>query len=304
VPDEASSAARDLPPLGIPRRMRVFLLSMKPAITRRFYLAILLVAAAACACAHHGPASSASATAPAAGEIKVEVTSVGIDRDTGAHYVLLEDRAQSRGLPILIGDNEAEAILLELHGLKPPRPMTQDLLRSVIEQTGNHVDAIVISDLHDEVYYAKILLDGGHHSIDSRPSDAIALAMGTNAPIYVNQKLLEPASELQMGKVVRFPRSEHGFGITVQDVTPNLAAYFGVAPGTAVLVSEADSGARRAGVQRGDLVTQIDGKPVSGLDDFDSHVAMVKAGEQVTLTVKRADGEHSIVVKPQDSADN
>ena len=277
---------------------------MKVAITRRLYLAILLVAAAACACARHGPASSSAMAASGAGEVKVEVTSVGIDRDTGAHYVLLEDGTQSRGLPILIGDNEAESILLELHGLKPPRPLTQDLLRSVIEQTGNRVDRIVISDLHDEVYYAKIMLEGGHHAIDSRPSDAIALAMGTNAPIYVNEKLLEPSSELQMGKVARFPRSEHGFGITVQDVTPNLARYFGVTPGSGVLVSEVDANAKRAGVQRGDLVTGINGKPVAGLDDFDSHVAMVKAGQQVALTVRRADGEHSLTLKPQDSAQN
>ncbi len=277
---------------------------MKAAITRQFYLAILLVAAAACACARHGSTSSATAPASSAGEVKVEVTSVGIDRDTGAHYVLLEDGTQSRGLPILIGDNEAETILLELHGLKPPRPLTQDLLRSVIEQTGNHVDRIVIADLHDEVYYAKILLDDGRHAIDSRPSDAIALAMGTNAPIYVNEKLLAPASELQMGKVARFPKSEHGFGITVQEVTPNLAAYFGVAPRTGVLVSEVDADAKRAGVLRGDLVTKIDGKPVASLDDFDSQVAMVKAGEQATLTIRRADGEHSVTLKPQDSAQN
>src|SRR5208282_2605697 len=75
----------------------------------------------------------------------------------------------------------------------PERPLTHDLVRSIIGQTGNRVDRIVIGDMRNEVYYATIYMDGGRYTIDSRPSDAIALAMGMNAPIYVNDKLFESA---------------------------------------------------------------------------------------------------------------
>ena len=87
---------------------------------------------------------------------------------------------------MMIGESEATAILLALHGVKPERPFTNDLVRSIIGQTGNRVDRVVIGDMRDETYYATIYMDGGRYSIDSRPSDAIALAMGMNAPIYVN----------------------------------------------------------------------------------------------------------------------
>ncbi len=272
---------------------------MRAAVARRSYLSILLIAAAACACAHHGASPETTAGEPAPSGVKVQVTGVGIDRDSGAHYVLLEDNSQSRGLPILIGDNEAEAIMLELHGLKSPRPLTYDLLRSVIAETGNHVDRVEISDLHDEVYLARIFLDHGRHSIDSRPSDAIALAMGTNAPIYVNDKLLVSSADLALG-AEHFPKSEHGFGLTVQDLTPELAAYFKVPPKSALLVAEVDGEVKQAGVGPGDLLTKIDGAPVRGLDDFDQQAAMVRNGATVTLTIRRGAIEKSVAVNLRD----
>ena len=126
-------------------------------------------------------------------EVRVQVARVGFDNETGSNYVLLLDESDSRVLPIMIGESEATAILLALHGIKPERPLTHDLVRSIIGQTGNRVDRIEIADLRDEIYYATIYMDGGRYTIDSRPSDAIALAMNMNAPIYVNTKLFESA---------------------------------------------------------------------------------------------------------------
>ncbi len=101
----------------------------------------------ACACGGSPARSSATQTSGGeSGEVRVHVTSVGFDRATGAHYVMLHDDGQARELPIMIGDNEAQAILLALHNIKPDRPLTQDLLRSVIEETGNRLDRILISD--------------------------------------------------------------------------------------------------------------------------------------------------------------
>jgi bifunctional DNase/RNase len=266
---------------------------MTLTIARRIYLPLLLVAASACACAHHGPTTSANGT-----EVRVEVTNVGLDRDTGAHFVLLQDHELDRGLPILIGANEAETIILEMHGLKPPRPLTQDLMRSIIEQTGNHVDRVVISEMRDEVYFAKIVLDGGRHDVDSRPSDAIALAMSTHAPIYVSEKLLEPTSSFEVDAPARFPRSQRALGITVQELTPTLASYFEVTPKSAVLIADVSREAKRAGLQHGDLITSIDGNSIGGLADFDRQVAALKDSKPVTLTIKRDGAQKSITIRP------
>jgi bifunctional DNase/RNase len=274
---------------------------MTPPFARRLCLPLVLIAAAACACTRHGTVSGSAQYALTAGEIKVEVAKVGVDRDTGAHFVLLEDHDKDRGLPILVGDGEAAQIMLEMHGLKSPRPLTQDLLRSALQQTGNHVDKVVISDLRDEVYYAKIVLDHGKHNLDSRPSDAIALAVGTQAPIYVSERLLQPSTELKMGARDRVPKSARAFGITVQELTPALATYFEVEPKGAVLVDEVGADAKGAGVKRGDLLIGIDGNGVAGLADFDRQVAALKGGVPVILKIKRGPAEKSITVQPDET---
>ena len=270
---------------------------MNPIAARRIWLPFLLIMMAACACARNGVTSSAS-NSPA-GEVKVEVASIGLDHDSGEHYVLLEDRSAERGVPILIGGNEAEAITLEMRGLRPPRPLTQDLLRNLIEQTGNHVDRVVIGEMSDDIYRATIVLDGGRHQLDSRPSDAIALALGTHAPIYVNEKLLTASSDLGIS-VARSARveSQRGLGIAVQELTPTLAKYFEVQPRSAVLVDEVGANAARAGIRRGDLLTQIDGKAVADVADFDREVATLKAGQPLVLKVRRDATEQSITLNP------
>ncbi len=276
---------------------------MKAAQAQRVFFPILLIAAAACACTHHGQAETGTAAA-GPHEVKVQVTSVGVDRDSGTHYVLLEDQSQQRALPIMIGDNEAQAMMLELHGLQAPRPLTHDLLRSVIEGTGNHVDRVVISDMRDDVFYAKIFLDHGKEPIDSRPSDAIALAMGTNAPIYVNDRLLGPRDAVRMGASALFPRSVRAAGVRVQELTREIALYFNVPPQSAVLVADTDPDAKRAGIHPGDLITKVDGKPVKVLDDFDHQIDEHKDGAPVIFTVKRGQSEQDISVTAEDSHRN
>ena len=100
-------------------------------------------------------------------------------------------------LQILIGDEEARTIMFEMHGIRPDRPLTHDLLRDLIEQTGNHVDRVVITSVHNQIYYADIYLDRAGLRLDSRPSDAIALAMGMGAPIFVANGLFQPATAFQ-----------------------------------------------------------------------------------------------------------
>lgn len=113
----------------------------------------------------------------------------------GAYALILSEVEGSRRLPIIIGTFEAQAIALELEHIKPPRPMTHDLLRNVIQSFDCSVKHIFINDLRESTYYAEIVyeFEGRDIKIDARPSDAIALAIRFNAPIFVSQEVLTEA---------------------------------------------------------------------------------------------------------------
>jgi uncharacterized protein len=270
---------------------------MKAVGGRHLWMLLLAAVVAACSCSRSPSSSSASAKI-SPNDVRVQVARVGFDDQTGSNYVLLIDKTESRVLPIMIGESEATAILLALHGVKPERPLTHDLVRSIIGQTGNRVDRIVIGDMRDEVYYATIYMDGGRYSIDSRPSDAIALAMGMNVPIYVNTKLFETASATGIGAGGKIPDTLHALGLTVEQLTPDLASAFGEPDERGVLVSEADASAQQAGVLRGDIVVKVGDSDVAALDDFSRDVAGVKSGD-VTLTLNH-DGSRRTVTLATD----
>jgi bifunctional DNase/RNase len=251
--------------------------------------AAVVLAAAVIACGW------SQASDPGSEQVKVEVASVGVDDETGAHYVLLADESGKKTLPIMIGENEARAILLELHGIKAPRPLTYDLLRNVIEQTGNHVDRVVIGELREETYFATIELDRGRYRVDSRPSDAIALALGANAPIFVADRLFENAPAIGAPQGLR--RIGHALGLTVQELTPELAEAFAEQPHSGVLVSAADNAAASAGIRPGDIVTSVGSTPVKSLKDFSSSVAELKPGDSVQVSLKRSGAPQSATLK-------
>jgi len=228
-------------------------------------------------------AGCASNREPDASQVKVEVTNVGVDKQ-GVPYVILEDSSGNRVLPILIGESEAQAIALQLHGLNPGRPLTYDLIRNLLVATGNHVDRVEVNDLREQTYYATIYLDNGRHHVDSRPSDAIAVALATKAPIYVQVKLFEAgAADVKADGSV--PVAAHGLGLTVQELTPEIADYFDAKAGSAVLVSDVSGSAGRAGVARGDLITRMGRSPVRTLADFKQSVAQAGQGHPLTLTI-------------------
>jgi uncharacterized protein len=221
-----------------------------------------------------------------ADQVRVDVTDVAYDHSTDTHYLVLQDKSGRRVLPIAIGDEEAQAIMFELRGIKPERPLTYELLLRLIKQTGNKVDCVVIGDVREEVYYAKVYLDHGRYILDSRPSDAIALAIGANAPIFVADKLLQAATVETASPPINIVK---GLGMTMQELTPELAQYFGAGANSGVLVADIGSDAQKAGVQRGDIVTQIDGRPITTLDQFSHAAAAAVSGgdSKVSLTIKR-----------------
>lgn len=110
----------------------------------------------------------------------------------GGYAIILKEIGGERRLPIIIGQFEAQAIALELEGIKPPRPLTHDLLKNIIEALGYSVESIVVYDLKDSTFYAKIRFDiPTIDDMDARPSDAIAIALKFGAPIYVATNIME-----------------------------------------------------------------------------------------------------------------
>lgn len=130
-------------------------------------------------------------------KVQCEILGLSSSPSTGGAYaILLREIGANRRLPIIIGAFEAQAIALEIEGIKPPRPLTHDLLKQLIDNLGAMVTEIIIDELRENTFYAKIILEvsGLTNEIDARPSDAIALAVRARAPIYVSESVMEAAS--------------------------------------------------------------------------------------------------------------
>jgi bifunctional DNase/RNase len=127
--------------------------------------------------------------------VQVEVRGVGFDPAANSPVVILQDAAHSKAIPIWVGMSEAQAIHLQLQGTVTPRPMTHDLLKNILEKVGVGFDKVVVTEMKNNTYYAFIHLANGKHplQIDSRPSDAIALALLFHRPIFVATRLFDTA---------------------------------------------------------------------------------------------------------------
>lgn len=130
--------------------------------------------------------------------IEVTIDSIRVSLMSNNRIVVLKEEDGQRFLPIWIGPFEADAITMQLQGVPVTRPLTHDLLKTVIEQLGGEVLQIVINGLERNTYFARIVLDvdGDNVEIDSRPSDAIALAVRVSAPIFVSDEVMDQAALL------------------------------------------------------------------------------------------------------------
>jgi uncharacterized protein len=127
-------------------------------------------------------------------EIEVKIRALMMDPNSGTPIIILKDINSETMLPIWVGAYEANAIALEIEKIAPPRPMTHDLLRNLIVELGLKVDRVVVTSLRDNTFYAVIELtgdDGEPMRLDSRPSDAIALALRADCPIYVDLEVIQ-----------------------------------------------------------------------------------------------------------------
>ncbi len=153
------------------------------------------------------------------GLLQMNVKLVGLDQASMVPVVILSDAEERYYVPVVIGPAEANAIALVLEGVDTPRPLTHDLLLSTIKQLGAAVDRIVITELKDDVYYARIILSRGGQRIelDARPSDSIALALRAGAPIYVSEQIV---SESAMTKPAEDPELE-AFREFLENLSPD-----------------------------------------------------------------------------------
>lgn len=128
--------------------------------------------------------------------IEMKVMGIALDTRTGSPIVVLHDKDNRRALPIWIGSAEASAIIRKIENLTVVRPMTHDLIPDIIKKTGFKLDRVEINDVEEETYYAKLFLSKDKETveIDSRPSDAIAIAIRVDAPIYVSANVLANGS--------------------------------------------------------------------------------------------------------------
>ena len=130
--------------------------------------------------------------------IEMVIDSIRVSLVNYQRVVILKEKAAERYLPIWIGPTEADAIAVKIQGATVPRPLSHDLLHSVIGALGATLNSIVINELRSDTFYAKIILnvDGRQMEIDSRPSDALALAVRKDSPIYVEESVLDRAGIL------------------------------------------------------------------------------------------------------------
>ncbi|MHB1132718.1 MAG: bifunctional nuclease family protein [Chloroflexota bacterium] len=162
--------------------------------------------------------------------IEMVVDSIRVSLVNYQRVVILREKDAARLLPIWIGQNEADAIAIRLQSIAVARPLTHDLLKSVIDELGATVEYVLVSALTDDVFYARVVLDvnGEKREIDSRPSDAIALAVRCETQIFADESVLEKAGIVAEGEKDEEEQDEHateGLSRPKEDEIQKLAAF-------------------------------------------------------------------------------
>jgi bifunctional DNase/RNase len=151
--------------------------------------------------------------------VEVKIDSIRVSLMTQHRVVVLKETDTDRYLPIWIGPFEADAITIQLQGVQVPRPLTHDLLKSFIRELGVKVSHVLVSELRNDTFFARIVVDvnGKSMEIDSRPSDAIALAVRVGSPIFVSEQVMGLASIM--------PEEELSADGTTPEESENLAIF-------------------------------------------------------------------------------
>lgn len=194
--------------------------------------------------------------------LQVKVHQLNIDPISKQPVVVLADLLEERALLIWIDFFAANAIHLEIQGIKHRRPLTHDLLERIIQEANGKIHRVVITHFKKDIYYAMIEIERGGSlvEIDARPSDSIVMALKFKAPIFVSKALFrDMAIPLEERKEI-----EDQYGLTLQDLTPSLAECFSFGSTRGVLVSDVRKGSRaeKDGIERGDIFVELGGQTV------------------------------------------
>lgn len=232
--------------------------------------------------------------------IEMEVKGVRIDAIGQNPVVILMDKEGKKVLPIWIGVLEAGAIDRELKNIHTPRPMTHDLLYSILTQIKAKIKDIKIVDLKNHTYFAilSLILNKGVIEIDARPSDAIILALKSKSPILVATKILE----LQGISITKKQALGERFGIRVQELTPSLASHFNFKGQKGVLVAEVITGSAGeiSGIKAGDIITKINLREIGTVEEFEEVFDSLQRETSVKIQIVRDERflEINLFLKP------
>ena len=163
--------------------------------------------------------------------IEMTIDSIRVSLMNYQRVVILKEKISERYLPIWIGPAEADAIAVRLQGVDVPRPLTHDLLRAIIDALGASIDSVIVSELKNDTFYAKLILnvDGAKMEIDSRPSDALALAVRAEVPIYAEETVIDKAGiilDKETGKPLTQEMSEGKQTEPTEEEMKRLSAFY------------------------------------------------------------------------------
>jgi len=254
----------------------------------RLNLVVLLSAAFLAA----GPAEAQILSDDNQPYLDVEVATIGMDLRTGAPLAILHAEWE-QVVPIWIGEVEAQAIARAREGIVVPRPQTHDLLAALVAMLGATVDEVRVHDLRDNTYFGvvRVQVNGEVREIDSRPSDALALAVRTGARIRVASRLVEEFPDVEFISAEGDRAIARIRGMTVSTPSPSDRERFGLAQdarGVLVLHSDTQVGAR--GVRQGDMILEVEGFEVETAADFLDAVVGRSPDVSIDMRVIR-DGE-------------
>ncbi len=221
--------------------------------------------------------------------VLMKIAGIRGNRASGQVIVILKEEEGLRILPIVVGDDQALAIHLGYEGLPAPRPLTHDLMAQILKAVETQVEKIVITDLREGTYYAEVVLQHSQkkHKVDARPSDAIALALRVDAPIYCSAQLLQQEATPESESDLPPHAIAQGWGFTVQNLTPSLEQFFGRKTG--VLISEVrlDSPAEQAGLRAGDVIIRMNEVDVDEMKAFAAQLAAHKTSANLAIELLR-----------------
>lgn len=240
-----------------------------------------------------GPAASEAA-------VRMEVRHVVVDPTHGTPVVILT--GAGRALPIWIGAAEARAIARALQGERLSRPDTHDLIGNLLDGLDAEPERVTITEIRDNTFFAVITVrTGGRRiTVDSRPSDAIAVALRTGTPIYATTEVLERGVRLEEREFPPRDGVTRLLGMHLQDLTEELARLFATRRREGVLVAHVERGgpASRLGFRRGDVITAVDRKRVRNTRELTRMLRSTGGTRPRVLHIQRDGGPVTIVVDP------